>query len=146
MTTRDFITKAVTGGFGHASKECSSVMFDGENVYSYGYHYPLLVQVAGQWILNDSGYSNTTAKHINWATGHANYRMHIDGKEWQNLYRYTTGKELAKVLYKQALAEMDEVVSKINKLTPRAKISREALNHRRHELVLTAGFLKKQIN
>lgn len=76
MTTREFIGKCVHGYIAN-ERTCSSVYFDGKHIYSYGTHYPLLIQVAGKWILNDAGYSNTTAKHINWASGYADYTLNI---------------------------------------------------------------------
>lgn len=73
MTTRDFIAN----NLGYTpSKEtwCSSVLQDTSgNFYSYGYHYPLLFKVAGHWFVNTRGYSNTTAKHINWAWSAVDY-------------------------------------------------------------------------
>lgn len=52
--------------------QCASVFRDNDRIYSYGYHYPLLLQIENYegrklWVVNDRGYSNTTAKHI----GHA---------------------------------------------------------------------------
>ncbi len=56
---------------------CTNVFFDRETVYSYGYHYVLgrLVEYNGATValINDRGYSVTTAKHINqalYATAH----------------------------------------------------------------------------
>ena len=56
---------------------CKNVYFDGNSCYSYGSHYELgrLIQFNGQTValINDSGYSNTTNKHIHsayWATKH----------------------------------------------------------------------------
>jgi len=67
MTTQEFI-QANIGNVPVRDKWCSSVMqgTDG-NFYSYGYHYPLLFNVAGVWLVNTRGYSNSTAKHINLA-------------------------------------------------------------------------------
>lgn len=67
MTTRDFIARwhGVKDG---TERWCSSVFKNGRgDIFSYGYHYPLLFEVAGQWFINDAGYSNTTARHIYWA-------------------------------------------------------------------------------
>lgn len=65
MTTKDFIKKALTG---ETRKDfCSSVYRYGDTVYSYGYHYPLARIINGKVFVNNRGYSNTTAKHINWA-------------------------------------------------------------------------------
>jgi len=67
MTTAEFIKKTYNTT-STRERFCSSVFTDYEgNVYSYGYHYPLLFKVEGLDILNVTGYSNTTAKHINWA-------------------------------------------------------------------------------
>lgn len=70
MTTKDFISQNIDS-IPNKDKYCSSVFqsMDG-NFYSYGYHYPLLFKVDGQWYRNTTGYSNSTAKHINWADGH----------------------------------------------------------------------------
>lgn len=73
MTTREFMERNLNY---QPSKEtwCSSVMQDTTgNFYSYGYHYPLLFKVAGHWFVNTMGYSNTTAKHINWAWSAIDY-------------------------------------------------------------------------
>jgi hypothetical protein len=67
MTTQEFISR----NFGVTStkdRSCSSVWADNTgNIYSYGRHYPLLFTVDGVTFVNATGYSNTTAKHINWA-------------------------------------------------------------------------------
>jgi hypothetical protein len=66
MTTQEFINK----NFGVSStkdRHCSSVIADNNgNIYSYGYHYPLLFTINGKTFRNVAGYSNTTAKHISW--------------------------------------------------------------------------------
>lgn len=67
MTTRDFIRKTYNTT-SDKERQCSSVFTDNiGTVYSYGYHYPLAFRVAGRDFVNTAGYSNTTAKHINWA-------------------------------------------------------------------------------
>lgn len=69
MTSRDFIAK----NFGVSSerqRQCSSVFADNDgNIYSYGYHYPLLFKVEGLTFRNTRGYSATTGKHISWCYG-----------------------------------------------------------------------------
>lgn len=66
MTTREFINKYAGIADGKV-RECSSVFKDADgNIYSYGYHYPLIFKVGGLFIRNTSGYSNTTARHIQW--------------------------------------------------------------------------------
>jgi hypothetical protein len=67
MTSREFIQKQ----FGNAdgkTKTLSSIFKDERgNIYSYGRHYPLLFKVGELVFRNNTGYSNTTAKHIGWA-------------------------------------------------------------------------------
>lgn len=69
MTTRQFIQHE----FGNADgkeKTCSSVLKDSVcNIYSYGYHYPLLFRINGTTFCNTRGYSSTTRKHISWCAG-----------------------------------------------------------------------------
>lgn len=79
MTTKDFIAKTFGttnerwGRHGY-DRWCSSVVTDKDGtVYSYGRHYPLLFEVAGRNFVNTRGYSNTTAKHINWAWAAVDY-------------------------------------------------------------------------
>lgn len=47
---------------------CSNVFFEGKSCYSYGYHYELgrIIKYKGQTVvmINNAGYSVTTAKHI----------------------------------------------------------------------------------
>lgn len=67
MTTQDFIAKTY-GTTSDRERRCSSVFADYRgNVYSYGYHYPLVFNVDGLDFVNCTGYSSTTAKHIAWA-------------------------------------------------------------------------------
>lgn len=66
MTTRDFITARFYLNTSRTS--CSSVMSDSQgNIYSYGYHYPLLFTLNGKNIRNVRGYSSTTGRHILWS-------------------------------------------------------------------------------
>lgn len=78
MQTRDFIFNHIPRlgplGDNGKSSQCSSVGYWGGVLYSYGSHYPLMFKVNDVLFINTSGYSNTTAKHINWA--------------WSAAYRY----------------------------------------------------------
>lgn len=74
MTSREFIAKNIGKRQNHwGLKYCSSVAVNEDGVvYSYGTHYPLatiLLTNDGQpiGVVNNSGYSVTTAKHIGWA-------------------------------------------------------------------------------
>lgn len=74
MQTVDFIYNHIPR-LGYATfpdRQCSSVSYWGGVLYSYGHHYPLMFYVQARdgnrvLFVNTSGYSNTTAKHINWA-------------------------------------------------------------------------------
>lgn len=71
MRTQEFIKRSfdrINAG-NNKSARCASVFTEGEAVYSYGYHYPLLFVIytpGGDrvWVCNDRGYSSTTSKHI----------------------------------------------------------------------------------
>lgn len=66
MNNLTWIDKAFNGKTRANNK--SIVKDDNNNIYSYGWHYPLLFRVGDKVLLNDIGYSNTTAKHINHAS------------------------------------------------------------------------------
>lgn len=71
MRTREFIKRSydrINDGK-NKSARCASVFTEGEAIYSYGYHYPLLFTIytpGGDrvWVCNNRGYSSTTSKHI----------------------------------------------------------------------------------
>jgi hypothetical protein len=44
--------------------KCSNVFFYGTKCYSYGYHYKLAEFIEDFILINDTGYSHTTSKHI----------------------------------------------------------------------------------
>lgn len=69
MTSAEFIQRQFGNDNGE-SKSLSSIYKDGKgNIYSYGRHYPLLFKVGELTFINrlGLGFSNSTAKHINWA-------------------------------------------------------------------------------
>ncbi len=78
MTNKEFMREIVAGRIGAPTarnrsgyREASNVLFDGEHVYSYGSHYPLLMRLETEngprWIANDRGYSSSTGRHISYA-------------------------------------------------------------------------------
>jgi hypothetical protein len=77
MKTQEFISNNI-GLKPSKDKTCSSVIqgTDG-NFYSYGYHYPLLVELNGYWIRNIEGYSSSTAKHISWAGRYSGFDVNL---------------------------------------------------------------------
>lgn len=94
MTTQEFISRQFGNNDGK-EKSLSSVWKDGDgNIYSYGRHYPLLFVVDGITFRNCTGYSNTTAKHINWAGGHGAVDLWVSGC---NLYTWNNPENSAKI-------------------------------------------------
>ena len=52
------------------TRQCSGVFTDGNgNFWSYGYHYPLIKRIDGNFYINDQGYSISTKRYICWAKG-----------------------------------------------------------------------------
>lgn len=131
MKTKDFIGQIVRGQRtkpGH----CSSVVFDGRNIFSYGYHYPLLVNVAGKWILNITGYSSTTGKHISWASLYADYQMEMKGDDTPS------------GLLARAEQLIDEYSAQLAKLRKGAFRKKEHLEYRLRQLSEVKDFLSSQ--
>ncbi len=98
MTSAEFI-KRQFGNDDGKEKSLSSIWKDGKgNIYSYGRHYPLLFTVGGLTFRNCTGYSNTTAKHINWAgnwnTGEIAIDVWLSGC---NLYTWNNPENSGKV-------------------------------------------------
>lgn len=118
MTTADFIRRSYRLS-STKERKCSSVLTDEDgNVYSYGYHYPLLFNIDGLDFVNTAGYSNTTAKHINWAKQATNYTaIHVElpsRGSWAGKITYTLGDMLA-ILNGQC----DELIKIMNNKTRR---------------------------
>lgn len=94
MTTREFINKQF-GIESEKDRQCSSVFADSKgNIYSYGRHYPLLFKVGNKVFRNVTGYSNSTAKHINWAGDHNAIDVCLDGC---NMYTWNNPENAGKV-------------------------------------------------
>jgi len=116
MTTRDFIAKTYNT-FSDRERRCSSVFTDyNGTVYSYGYHYPLLFKVNGLSFVNVRGYSNTTAKHINWArSAEPNAIPVILSRD--DRAQFTDIHTLVSRLYEQLNDIMNQMISKRRKDT-----------------------------
>lgn len=83
MTTAQFMR--VHFQFPSDTRHCSSVFNDRDgNIYSYGWHYPLLFTISGLSFRNVIGYSSSTGRHIAWASGLADYDI-----EWPRGYRFS---------------------------------------------------------
>lgn len=78
MRSKDFITKYFGKQDGKL-RTCSSLLKDTQgNIYSFGFHYPLLFKVKSVSnttlnFLNITGYSQTTRRHIGYCTELAEY-------------------------------------------------------------------------
>lgn len=130
MTTRKFIENCVAGLY-HHEKRVSSVFTDGVNIYSYGYHYPLLVKTSAGYVLNDRGYSNTTAKHISWARAFS-----IGAVHFYHNSNLTDNGVLASIA-----DEMQQLEDKKNSLSQRAWRQREIILERLADL----RYLKEKV-
>ncbi len=142
MTSKQFIEKCVSGKYDGKEKNFCSIYFDGEHIYSYGKHYPLLVHIGNAWILNQQGYSHTTGKHISWARDYADYVTEIP-----NTYdRYDRSTLLnAEGLKDVALRNLRVEEEILAKLTARATRQRPISEERIHEFTRTVAFLASQI-
>ena len=47
----------------------SHMFFEGDIIYSYGYHFPMAIKYKGYLLFNEQSYSVTTAKHQNYVLG-----------------------------------------------------------------------------
>ena len=92
------------------SARSKNVFFEGDTVYSYGRHYPLgrIGTYKGQKIafINDTGYSNTTAKHIRHAKSAASHLIVLTQKSGDFDFS-------AKSMRAALLAEQGELVDKL---------------------------------
>ena len=118
MTTQQFLTKNIgkvrSDG---ASKSFASVMVDHNGIaYSYGYHYPLAAIIDGIGFVNNSGYSNTTAKHINWARSalHNQVNNVYSVKLRSGRYYGTGDKFTAADMYEATKSEITRITAVMN--------------------------------
>ena len=44
------------------SSKYSNIFMDGNAIFSYGYHYPLVVKIGNKWLVNTTKYSPTTGR------------------------------------------------------------------------------------
>ena len=91
--TQEHARQAGTGGGFHSGRGqfTSMAFFEGKSCYSYGHHYELgrLTTINGIEValINDSGYSNTTAKHISKASRAVSHLpiVYVDSSfDWQS--------------------------------------------------------------
>lgn len=75
-TSNTEITKAFNEQRQHFAK-ANSIYFEGNILYSYGKHYPLAIIQDTYVLINDTGYSPTTGKHIRIAQSYLNNRKQI---------------------------------------------------------------------
>jgi hypothetical protein len=85
MTNEKFIEKKFQD-----MKDCknlsgmtNSLFANGDTIYSYGYHYPLIFPIHSKngikYVCNTKGYSNTTSKHIAIAKGFSDLQVKLTG-------------------------------------------------------------------
>ncbi len=130
MTTRGFIEKCVNG-YITGNKHCSSVFCENGNIYSYGYHYPLLIKTDAGYVLNDKGYSQTTSKHISWARPFSIGAIHF--------YHNATPNKDGVIL--SINEEIEQLMDKRQTLSQRAWKQREQIINRLAQLEVLHGKL-----
>jgi hypothetical protein len=92
MNNKTFIEQAF---FNNTRKDSHGNLFrDGHNnIYSYGYHYPLLFRAEDNdnlYFINTTGYSNTTSKHIGHAWAATDYKgiaIELNGRHLHPAFR-----------------------------------------------------------
>lgn len=90
MTNLEFIRKEFYSK-SNKEKKRGSLFRDGAgNIYSYGYHYPLLFTIGNSSLvfINVTGYSQTTSRHITHAkraVGYEYVAINLDGKRLNEL-------------------------------------------------------------
>ena len=110
MKTREFINKhfgqetSEEIKFGSIIKDCNGDM------YSYGYHYPLIFTVQGLNFRNVHGYSNTTAAHIAWTRDIE--ALDIDLPKTRESYNYSTSLREFQTLESIANVYRDQIHAK----------------------------------
>lgn len=124
MSTRDLIEKIVNGVIKTNYKRVSSVFLENGVFYSYGYHYPLMIKTSAGWVVNDRGYSNTTAKHINWCRPYAIGSVHF----------YHNGNPTENGVIASINDEMEILREKIKGLSKRAWLQKEMAENRLNSL------------
>lgn len=144
MTTRDFIARTYNTE-SNRERFCSSVFTDSKGiVYSYGYHYPLAIRVAGLDVVNTAGYSATTAKHINWARQALGYdaigaKLSRHEGDVLSSHNYSTSmrlQALKQALYREHSELVEEMASKKRKDT-------QVYRHLEHELARVTKLIKR---
>ena len=148
MRTRDFIERSYKrineGTF--KSTKCASVFNEGEAIYSYGYHYPLLFVIytpggTRLWVCNDRGYSSTTGKHIGYSSWLADLSVELPrgeryGEHYARTSAYDVVLEAVKEKEQRILAAMAGKKRK-NTYVYEA-LEREAMTQARHLITLEA--------
>lgn len=98
-----------------------NLFYQGDTVYSYGYHYPLLFPIytpqGVKYFVNDTGYSNTTAKHINHASGYSNHAVELREAKLINNDRIGNYKTVYQALLKEGSELQETMQSKKRKDT-----------------------------
>ena len=102
--------------------KCTNVFFYGDKIYSYGYHYLLGEFITNKnggtaIMINDSGYSRTTAKHVSYLS--AATRQH---KQFYTMFCDS----------KQVLRQLESLLKKLGNAKKPQKYISEALNLLEH--------------
>ncbi len=94
MTTNFDVVREFNIGSDERIK-ASNLFFEGNILYSYGYHFPLCIKLLDGYIVNSNGYSMTTSTHkgilIREITNEGNFKeFEKNKKDYPNIILMTT--------------------------------------------------------
>lgn len=123
MTGREFIEHNFGVRDGKV-KTCSSIFKDGRgDIYSYGYHYPMLFEIDGFVFRNIAGYSHTTSKHLSWTYGIQAINVKLDRTEAAAISNSLNSSDLRLLTVIKAFErEVDALEVEIAKHKPGTKV------------------------
>jgi len=117
MTNAKVMQQFISGIKNEGHNTNQSIFFEGDVVFSYGYHFPLGIKFGGELVVNCDSYSNTTAKHRNELLSAHGYGLVIDApteamKELRNgnLQEF---KNKAVDYQKELIAEAESKIKKV---------------------------------
>lgn len=88
----------------------SHMFFEGDTIYSYGYHFPMAIKWNGYLLYNDERYSVSTAKHQGYVLGACS---HMDIVHCATLEYTPGGDAFIGKNFKMWLDDVDELVKKM---------------------------------
>lgn len=93
----------------------SNMFFDGDTIYSYGYHFPMAIKWNGRLLYNDQRYSNSTARHQSYVYGACSHMdiVHCATLEHWNQWEHRCSAAFIDENLKLWMRDVDELVKKM---------------------------------